>query len=565
MNAKILLPIAPVVVAALLWPSREPAPTIAARPTPALPAAATSPAALDLATLPAAPTAAWRGYALRYHHTLQLGPRPESAVTVEAGWSTAPLDARTWAVEVSEARVSPGGPSMPAPRELDTALLLHLDATGALEAITFAPGTSPTARHFLRALAAGAQLSVPAQRRERWEALEPDTTGVGRASYAQKGARVTRRKTAYTRLATDRVATASVRLEGHAEADLDADDRVAALTSTDEIRTPLGEDAEVRSVARTTLVPRALPAPDAPRVAALLAHGVREPVLMMEEAAASAQALDEAATQGASFDELRGDLDAALALTDEAERGRRVARLLPALGAAIRLDPSAAARAAARARAHDASPEEVDALAGALAAADSAPAVRALESMVTSDASPETRAHAAVSLALSRAVDDRTVDALSEAAASEDHDLARTAELALGAVARHLPDDAERDPVAALLARYATATGDTRRPLLSALANSGDPRIVPVMTEALASGDPNLAAAGAYGLRFVPSPEVDAQLAELLASHPVPAVRLGAARAVAFRDLSAWQARIAALLAHERDPQVEGALAALVR
>jgi hypothetical protein len=295
---------------------------------------------------------------------------------------------------------------------------------------------------------------------------------------------------------------------------------------------------------------------DLAELRAMLARATREDLAPGFDAASARRRSDETITRGAGFDELRAELLAGLALSDEQKRHEAGQQAVFRLGALFRLEPDEVARAKARVLASDATLVEVAVMTAGLGAANTGPATAALVEILDAPASGEVHAQAAIALGLGGVVTADAVRALDTAASREPGDLQGAATLALGLLAQRRASDSP-DIVATLLARYhASQSVDERALLFEALANSGDARILPVIDVLLGGANLEQQVAAAYGLRFVAGSESDERLRRLLALHGVPAVREAAARAVAHRDLAAWLPLLRSLLGTERDPDV---------
>ena len=126
---------------------------------------------------------------------------------------------------------------------------------------------------------------------------------------------------------------------------------------------------------------------------------------------------------------------------------------------------------------------------------------------------------------------------------SSNPDIASTAELTLGAMARNLantsPERATRIVDSIIKQIDLSSSVDTTRQLLLALGNAGSAQAYPTIARFTTDSSPLLRAASASALRWVDSDQSSALLIKLLSSDPEPSVRLEAARALGFRQINA--------------------------
>lgn len=543
---------------ALFWPEAEPR---VAPPATAVEAAASSapvPGPAREATL------ARRIYAVTLTQQVELDGEPLVAarLTGKLEWLALP-DEGLVELRLAQTSLTGTGDDGPTKAELEREVLLRLDDGGRLEGLQFARNTGEAARLLLTALASSLQLT-PGDGLT-WSVTESDGTGAYRATYARTGARqIVRRKSGYTRLHDGE---GPMQVEGTATFSLGADGGFAKAeaTETSRMRSPSIGEVVGELAVTVGLVDRVVVS-DEEKLAALDRAARYAPAAMVfaEEELPVDRLIDEQRARGKTLAGLRQAFAETEGLPRTGETGRLRADLIGTAGALFRTQPREAIAAGEALGAAGVSDAEANFLAGGLAAADTRESAHALASALTSrDATPEAQRQAAASLALSSTADATTVDALSEAARSDDSSVSSMAKLALGAQARSLDDDAGHDPVAELLVEYERASDfSTRAMLLAALGNSGDVRALTPIAGALAL--PPLAPTAAYALRFIASPEAD-RLLELALQSSAPAVRHAAYRAAAHR-LPAWAARLAAALEHESDPRcIEVIRAALGR
>ncbi|MDC3962009.1 hypothetical protein KEG38_49775 [Polyangium jinanense] len=460
------------------------------------------------------------------------------------------------------------GGETPRVADLRRPILLAYDAEGRLEGVRFDTRTDEASRLLLTSLVSATQYTRG--KGPTWSADEVDGSGTYRADYERKGERtIERHKRGYLRMhegLTPLVAEGDLRIL------VDGKDAVESATAHEVSRTSrktaLGDVAgELRVSLR--LVDRAEATRAELSAARALAGAYEEPNMVppKRERSASRREMDERRAAGHDLDELR----AAFAETDGQPRdevGQRRATLIHTAGALFRVRPEDALEAGKRLAASGVTDAEANFLAGGLAAAGTEEAAHALADALTSpEASIEARRQSAVSLAMMPVADADTAFALSKGAASDDPALRNLSTMALGAAGRTLAASGDvgegLDPVADLLARYASATDDAERDmLLAALGNSGDPRAFEVIRGALAS--PRLAPTAAYALRFLATPEADTLLHTLATTSPNPEVRQATYRAAFFRDATVWLPWLESALAKEKDDQVLEAIRAAI-
>jgi hypothetical protein len=152
------------------------------------------------------------------------------------------------------------------------------------------------------------------------------------------------------------------------------------------------------------------------------------------------------------------------------------------------------------------------------------------------------------------------------ATTARDQNVAAAAQLSLGAMAQRLaekaPERAQRLVRSLLDQLRAARTGSARRQLLLVLGNSGAPEAAPAVLEFLLEPSAELRATAVWALRFQPSGPIDSILARALASDPDTSVRVSAARAFGFRQVTAASFE-ACEKALRGDPAEEVRLAAL--
>ncbi|MDI1483521.1 hypothetical protein [Polyangium sp. y55x31] len=541
----------------------------ACAPSAVSPAAAATAAEASIAPSARAEASERRVYAVTLAQHVTVGGETFVETHLEGRISFLPIPG----TNLCEARlVDPSlevsGGEAPRGADLRRPILLAYDAEGRLEGVRFDTRTDEASRLLLTSLVSATQYTR--DKGLTWSADEVDGSGTYRADYERKGERtVERHKRGYVRMhegLTPLVAEGELRIV------VDGENGIESATAHEATRTSrktaLGDVAgELRVSLR--LVDRAKATRAELSAARALAGAYEEPNMVppKRDRSASRREMDERRAAGHDLDELR----AAFAETDGQPRdevGQRRATLIHTAGALFRVRPEEAFEAGKRLAASGVTDAEANFLAGGLAAAGTEEAADALADALTSpEASIEARRHSAVSLAMMPVADEHTVAALSKGAAGDDETLRNLSTMALGAAGRSLAASGDvgegLDPVADLLARYASATDDVERDMfLAALGNSGDPRTFEVIRGALAS--PRLAPTAAYALRFIAMPAVDTLLHTLATTSPDPEVRQATYRAAFFRDTTVWLPWLESALAKEKDNQVLEAIRAVI-
>ncbi|MFL6277755.1 MAG: HEAT repeat domain-containing protein [Blastocatellia bacterium] len=137
-------------------------------------------------------------------------------------------------------------------------------------------------------------------------------------------------------------------------------------------------------------------------------------------------------------------------------------------------------------------------------------------------------------------------------------DIAATAQLALGAVARNLagksPERAAKIVEEVIKRIDASASEEATRQMLFVLGNAGVPQALPALTRFAASPSPALRAAAVMALRFIAGDQTNGLLIHALAD-PEETVKVEAAAALGFREMNAGLFK-AQKQAFERDQSV---------
>ncbi|MDI1446803.1 hypothetical protein [Polyangium sp. 6x1] len=531
--------------------------------------AAPSPAEASSAPNARAEAAERRVYAVTLSQHVTIGGDTFVETRLEGRISFLPIPG----TDLTEARLvdvslDVSGGESPSMADLRRPVLLVRDAQGRLEGVRFDARTDRASRLLLTSLVTATQSTHG--KGAAWSADEKDGSGVYRADYERKGERtIARRKRGYVRM---HEGLTPLSAEGDLHLVVDGAGGIESATAHEVSRTSrttaLGDVAGELEVA-LRLVDRAQVSIVELAAARALAGAYEAPQMAAprQDRRASKRDMDERRAAGHDLAELR----AAFAATDGQPRekvGPRRATLLHTAGALFRIRPEEALEAGKQLAAGDVTDAEANFLAGGLGAAGTEEAAHALAETLTSpEATIEARRQSAVSLAMMPVADADTVAALSKGAESDDPALRNLSTMALGAEGRTLAANGDvgegLDPVAGLLARYASATDDVERDmLLAALGNSGDARAFEVLRGALVS--PTLAPTAAYALRFIAAPDVDALLHTLGTTSLDREVRRATYRAALFRDASLWLPWLEIALAKENDTQVLEAIRAAI-
>jgi hypothetical protein len=222
----------------------------------------------------------------------------------------------------------------------------------------------------------------------------------------------------------------------------------------------------------------------------------------------------EAAKRRALGDASLDDLLAAIHAGDAAASGR--------LRAYLELHPDAAAAVAAQLRGLAPGSDEARELLGALATADSETAQRALVDVTEAwrDAHPASAAPQVAYLGGLGAPDEATEAYLRSLRDDPDGDVARTADLALGHVARTLTgSDRAAAIVDELIAALATAPRDRVASILDALGNTGAIAALDAIAAHLTDADWMIRRSAISAVGRIPGPRADALLGQAIASE----------------------------------------------
>lgn len=500
-------------------------------------------------------------YRLLYEQEVRVDGQPPMDVVVQGQWTTTPL--RNGRAEVRFAPDTLHGPDGALPAAGDLAAPVQLAIVdGVLGGMAFPQAMPAPARTLLTTLAGTFQRSE--RPGERWTVTEEDVVGRYDAVYVRTGDTIARTRAAYraTR-GPDGLSAAAAAAVTPAEStrfEVDADGLVRARVELT-LRIAIGQgapevDLRVRaSLERTALAWVAPPAAPLLAVDALSDHA---------DHAGARRSADERFVDGASAAVLMAELARVAALDPAAAGvGNQRAQLVSRLGTAVRLDPALAAQVAAMVRAHGDRTMEVELLAGALSSAGVPEATDALAGLLGAELPAPARTAVMNALTMSEPT---TATSLAALTSSLDGADAAQAAYALGAHRRAAGADladAATHATRTLVDRARAASGPARTVYVQALGNTGDPAALPLLRDAIATGDANLAADALFSLRFVAGAEADALLTEALGD---PERAFGAIRAIGYRDPETWRAALEAAKArYADDNKVQTALRGIFR
>ena len=481
--------------------------------------------------------------------TLDAENRVPFAVSVAGTWAVA-YAGETEHGEVFRAQLRDAKPSVKR-GDVDATAALGDDlgrpfyftttSEGRLISLSFAPDVDELARGALGTLATTFQVSARGTA-PAWETTESDGIGDYQARYARRDAGLHRERVAYQRVTGDGALTASIVQTG-TDVRLRDDGWPVTVDGHEVTRVgtqQLGVVIDATFSLRFAAVQRGVE-PGSPTGMVTMS---------IDAASATARSTEQEDRQlvdGATLADLLASLGA---ITDDHARGYQYLRI----AALMRLEPETI-RTAQRMVLDGA--EAAGTLIGAMGEAGTPAAQRALgELLATPTLGEEPRTHVAVALGLTAAPTRDTLRALDDAA-SGTGDLASTATLAQGNASLRMHDDdpqAAAAQVDALLARLARASDDEERALvLRALGNTGDPRILDALTQALATGSITVRIAATEALRLVPGSAAD-QLLLARCADASGLVRAAAVFAITDRDLGPFAAALARMA--RRDPDV---------
>ena len=470
---------------------------------------------------------------------------------------------------IDEVRPGPGGAALALDAsQLSGAFHAIVEPTGRFASLSFPRGLDGNARATLKVLASALQLVVPDPAAAAWRTTEQDASGEYEAAYSATGGAIHKIKERFVRVRGPRglgpvkdpsmvqiASSIDFALDASGWPRLASEDETLAITAS-----AMRVEAKSRTTARLTAVVQHPDPADLARVAAAERDALEpEPEVDAAGFATARRRADDGLVDGASYRVLLGDL----AATDVKLRNRTMARL----AALFRVQPEAAAQAAASVLRGELGEEPTKRLIGALGGAGTTDAQRALSSILDGDrASSATRDDAAAALGMTRHPSDDSLRALARASRSTDAALASTATLGLGNVIKHMNEQGSGDPsdaLAQLIERLQRPADDAERILcLNALGNTGDPRALPAIEPYLASPGTDLRAAAVGALRFLAS--VDDKLVAAL-QDAAATVRRAAASALSYRAITPMLSVVTLVLQHDPDASTRLALVSALR
>lgn len=494
-------------------------------------------------------------YAVESIRELQAGAgAPPLTIRLAGQWEATVVGEQDGDVDLRAVLVSPeldvtaaGRPAMAAAALVDarrgvgSPIFLTMAPDGRVLAVHLPRDVDPFVAGLLRTVPATLQLVRPDRAAGAWTVDEPDGTGDVRARYEESGARVTKTKERYLRVATAGgpvdAATVGAEVVSSRTTYTLADGMVAVADEEESIVT--GGDASIRVTLRTRSTARLLRTSMRPDLAGalgaaldgLVTVGLSEPV----GTARMQEQIDVELVAGRSLGELT-----TLAATTGPGMGRATAAMT--LRAALRTSDAATAQVPEQVRTLDAATAGL--LIDAAGAAGTPAAQGALAAIAgSSDLGDDLRLQALASLGLTEHPTAETLAALSGTVADgATGELADTGALALGNALRRAREagDSTDQAMDALLQRLATAGSPAERSAaLHALGNTGDPRALPGIMTVLEQGTPAEREAAVTALRLIPGQEVNGLLDLVLLSDPADHVRRAAAFAIGHRDISA--------------------------
>lgn len=464
---------------------------------------------------------------------------------------------------------------------LSRPLVLVYEPSGKLRALRCHREVDTVGRGFAKALFASLQFVRPGTDVATWQSQELDATGEYEAEYRRgpDATRVHKQRGKYLQARTAQgllpisqlgKVSGALALDFVLDPGDDEAARLLSVEGSDNLTVDPGPDMPLVSSESTLKLVRLQTgsAQVSGDLLALLDSPDYSPSpLALMDASDSDRRADEQKTAGASF----ADLLQALRSIPASDSGSQRAELQMRLSARFRLSPETP-KQAAQAIAHGLPEPVAKTLIGALSGAQSPPGQSALVDLIKNrQLDTNLREHAVAVLGLSDAPTDDTAQALHAALRDPDRDVRGTAALALGNVASAQRQagqvGAAESQVDALIELYQAAQTDAERAdALEALGNTGDPRILPLVQQALASPNGEVRVSAARALRFVVAATVDALIAQLVEQDPSPAVRKAALMACSFRQLVAFFPTLQNAVLKDKVPDVrQDALALLGR
>jgi Lipoprotein amino terminal region len=398
---------------------------------------------------------------------------------------------------------------------LGDAFGFDLDERGALVSVREPAGTPQVLANARRALVASLQIVDDDGRRRHWTAEEEDATGRYEASYARRGAGLTKTKVRYVETRAAHLTYSIAASE--AELTLDGTGAIAGLELSERLRAE-GEAPMPSFLSKTTLHLRATDGADGPADVELLSRALEA----LPAATASAPiatgsdpSLDEARAEGRSFDEVMAVVAQSTLRGPDASNAdqTRAGRAYVALTALLRLHPENIGKLV------DAIGSDLPFAAAAVAALRDAgtPETQAALQELLKDPRLVREIRFEAARALSRV--DRPTESTVQTLESlrTDDELGTQARYGLGSTAFRLrnqqPELADRVISDLTQELAATDSASRRTTLLTALGNAGASEAMAEIQPFLGDASAEVRAAAVQALRRIPGATADELLA----------------------------------------------------
>lgn len=435
-----------------------------------------------------------------------------------------------------------------------TPFAYRLSAAGAVEGIGFGKKAAEDTLAIVRTAVAALQFQPPpSPGAKKWTADEADANGICPVAYEALSATEfvkVKQECHYQVRRAARIDTRSGQapiLGGRAKVRRDDRAVTTAVELEEEVRIPLGETVMVASLKLELrlrdehLEVNPYPEYTRWRLGPLYAMPDAKPVELTEQEKRKR-------LQGKTYEQLKTSLETAIQAEDSTNRNN----VYEDLSLLFQVEPEAVTEAAKQIRTGMAR-EPAEVIMGAMATSELPQAQMELVHMAEDESlSTELRDDAISQLSVHRSPSELTLRTLANLAESEPNEaLRQQSALALGGAARQAFDDEATASVAAevvdgLVDRASTATNATeRQTALAALGNAGSDRGLSVLEESLASDDPEVRGRAVFSLRFIAGEGAERLLGRVLTADPVPSVRVEAASAVGYRELTPLLAQAA--------------------
>lgn len=501
-----------------------------------------------------------QAYELSFRQELAAGGSVPTVVRVNAVLAVAPRDS-TGRDRVKLGPVSVEGNGAPAASELAIVFARVRDSSGHLEAIEVPHGTPTEARSYLRAIAGALEYTL--EPGASWQATELDVGGSFTTSYRRlDSGQIERYRRQFVANSAHPGLAVSMRLEGRTLLSFGASEVLETLETDERAELSAGDSWRMRARLVVSLKRKG-------DISARWAGGAaaleRESIDARSSANGKVGDDDRARLHGRSLADLRAELESVDELPESMERTRERARLVQDHAALARTSADAMRAMTERLMQPTTPASERSLLAGSLAGAGTPEASHALGGVLRHAPLADARLHAAVALNVSPAHDAETLGVLQAGAKDADPDVASAARLALGNALRTVHGAGASSPSSAdaLAEAYASATSiEERTDALSAIGNSGDASLLPLVEHALADPNPQIRETATFALRFM-SAAADPLLGDQLLS-PFPEVRTAAVRALELRSIGAVRPSIERALAVEPIADLKRALERLL-